>query len=201
MARTINPQRHLARRLAIIDAALTCFARSGYDRATTSDICAEAGIGSGTFFHYFPTKLDVLLALLRLGTDEIPAWFEEQRHSTDPLGVIEAFVLHSAAEMDDPRAPGLVRAVGAMMSNPDVAAALDRETAVTRDGLRPWVEQAIVRGQIRSDLPAATIVAWIQAVLDGYLGVLVADDAIARTQRQETLVDVVRRVLATEPSD
>lgn len=201
MARTINPQRHLARRLAIIDAALTCFARSGYDRATTSDICAEAGIGSGTFFHYFPTKLDVLLALLRLGTDEIPAWFEEQRHSTDPLGVIEAFVLRSAAEMDDPRAPGLVRAVGAMMSNPDVAAALDRETAVTRDGLLPWVEQAIVRGQIRSDLPAATLVAWIQAVLDGYLGVIVADDAIDRTQRQDTLVDVVRRVLATEPSD
>lgn len=201
MARTIDPQRHLARRLAIIDAALTCFARSGYERATTSDICAEAGIGSGTFFHYFPTKLDVLLALLRLGTDEIPAWFEEQRHSTDPLGVIESFVLRSAAEMDDPRAPGLVRAVGAMMSNPHVAAALDRETAVTRDGLRPWVEQAIVRGQIRSDLPAATLVAWIQAVLDGYLGVIVADDAIDRTQRRDTLVDVVRRVLAAEPSD
>lgn len=201
MARTIDPQRHLARRLAIIDAALTCFARSGYERATTSDICAEAGIGSGTFFHYFPTKLDVLLALLRLGTDEIPAWFEEQRHSTDPLGVIESFVLRSAAEMDDPRAPGLVRAVGAMMSNPHVAPALDRETAVTRDGLRPWVEQAIVRGQIRSDLPAATLVAWIQAVLDGYLGVIVADDAIDRTQRRDTLVDMVRRVLAAEPSD
>ena len=196
MARTVDPQRHQARRLAIIDAALTCFARSGYDRATTSDICAEAGIGSGTFFHYFPTKLDVLLGLLRLGTDEIPAWFDERAHSTDPLAVIEAFVLRSAAEMDDPRAPGLVRAVGAMMSHPDVAAALDHETTVTRENLGPWVERAIAQGQIRSDLPAATLVAWIQAILDGYLGVIVADGTVDPVQRRQTLVDVVRRLLA-----
>ena len=201
MARTVDPQRHQERRLAIIDAALTCFARSGYDHATTSDICAEAGIGSGTFFHYFPTKLDVLLGLLRLGTDEVPTWFEEQRDGADPLAVIEAFVLRSAAEMDDPRAPGLVRAVGAMMWHPDVTAALDQETAVTRGNLQPWVERAIDRGQIRSDLPAATLVAWIQAVLDGYLGVIVADDAVDPAQRRHTLVDVVRRLLAPDPTD
>ena len=42
MARTVDPVRYEARRLAIIDAALTCFARDGYDRATTAAICAQA---------------------------------------------------------------------------------------------------------------------------------------------------------------
>ena len=70
MARTVDPERHLARRLVIIDAALTCFAASGYAGTSTAAICREAGIGSGTFFHYFPTKQSLLLAILALGTEE-----------------------------------------------------------------------------------------------------------------------------------
>lgn len=62
--RTVDPARHAARRLGIIDAALTRFAADGYEATTTASICAEAGIGSGTFFHYFPTKADVLLGIL-----------------------------------------------------------------------------------------------------------------------------------------
>ena len=64
MARTVDPERHLARRLVIIDAALTCFAATGYAGTSTAAICREAGIGSGTFFHYFPTKQSLLLAIL-----------------------------------------------------------------------------------------------------------------------------------------
>ena len=48
MARTVDPERHEARRLVIIDAALTVFAERGYDGATTAEICRRAGIGSGT---------------------------------------------------------------------------------------------------------------------------------------------------------
>src|SRR5690625_1722177 len=70
VARTIDPERHRARRLHIIDAALTVFAERGYTGATTAAICREAGIGSGTFFHYFETKKSVLLAILELGIEE-----------------------------------------------------------------------------------------------------------------------------------
>ena len=38
MPRPIDPEKHRARRLVIIDAALTCFARSGYDGAKVADI-------------------------------------------------------------------------------------------------------------------------------------------------------------------
>ena len=45
MARTVDPAKHEARRLQIIDAALTWFATDGYERATTAAICRTAGIG------------------------------------------------------------------------------------------------------------------------------------------------------------
>ena len=84
MARTVDPVRHEARRLAIIDAALTCFAADGFDRTTTATICRTAGIGSGTFFHYFPTKLGVLLAIIELGTSDTAAWFEASGDAPSP---------------------------------------------------------------------------------------------------------------------
>jgi len=196
MARTVDPARHEARRLQIIDAALTCFARDGYDRATTAAICREAGIGSGTFFHYFPTKLAVLLAMLELGTAEEQEWFAAQAGRDDARGVLDDYVAHTAEEMADVRVAGLVRAVGAVMSEPEVTGALELDTAAIRAGLLPWVRAAMEAGDVRADLPPEQLVLWLQALLDGYLGVVVTEPGFDAARAAETLRDAVRRLLA-----
>ena len=196
MARTVDPVRHEARRLAIVDAALTCFADDGFDRATTAAICRTAGIGSGTFFHYFPTKLDVLLAILELGTAETAAWFAAQQGRTDPAGVLADYVVHAAAEFADPRVAGFVKAVGAVMNDVRVAAALARDEAATSDGLLPWVQAAQAGGAIRVDVPAPRLCAWVLVVLDGFLGRLAGDSGFTAADEQDMLVDTVRRLLA-----
>ncbi|WP_114423523.1 TetR/AcrR family transcriptional regulator [Nocardioides houyundeii] len=195
MARTVDPARHEARRLAIIDAALTCFARDGYDRATTAAICREVGIGSGTFFHYFPTKLEVLLAMLELGTREESHWFAAQAGRDDARAVLEDYVAHTAEEMADVRVAGLVRAVGAVMTQPEVAAALEHDTAAIRAGLLPWVRAAVAAGEVRTDLPPERLVLWLQALLDGYLGVVVTEPGFDAAAESATLLDAVRRLL------
>ena len=195
MARTVDPVRHEARRLAIIDAALTCFAADGFDRTTTATICRTAGIGSGTFFHYFPTKLGVLLAIIELGTDETAAWFEAQRGRRDPVGVLLDHVARAADEGADPRVGGFVRAVGAVMSDAKVAAALARDEAVLREGLLPWVEAAQRAGGIRDDLPAGRLTDWIMVLLDGFLG-RIAGEQFDPVAERDMLLDTARRLIA-----
>ena len=196
MARTIDPVRHEARRMAIIDAALTRLAADGVDGATTAAICRTAGIGSGTFFHYFPTKLDVLLAILELGTAETVAWFAAQQGRTDPGGVLADYVAHAADEFADPRIAGFVQAVGAVMNDDRVAAALARDDAALHDGLLPWIEAAQAAGEVRSDVPAARLCAWVLVVLDGFLGRLAGSSGFTAAGERDMLQDTVRRLLA-----
>lgn len=196
MARTVDPERHRARRLQIIDAALTCFAAHGYSGTTTAELCRVAGIGSGTFFHYFPTKQSLLLAILGLGTTETAEWFAGQDPSADPRAVVEAYVRHAAEEYADPRIGGFVRAVGAVMGEPEVEAALADDTRVLRDGLRPWLAAAREAGQVRSDLSADDLTDWVLVVLDGYLGRLATSDTFTAASQNATLTETVDRLLA-----
>lgn len=196
MARTVDPEKHLARRLVIIDAALTCFASTGYAGTSTAAICRQAGIGSGTFFHYFPTKQSLLLAILDHGTDETRAWFASRPADESPLAVVEAYLDHTATEMADPRMPGFVRAVGAVMGEPEVEAALALDTQVLQDGLEPWVARAQAAGQVRTDLSARDLTAWVLVVLDGFLGRLATDPGFTADAQTAVLRDAVRRLLA-----
>lgn len=53
-----------ARRNQILDAATTIFAEKGFHRATIKDIAKLAGIADGTIYTYFPSKTEILLAIL-----------------------------------------------------------------------------------------------------------------------------------------
>lgn len=196
MARTVNPAQHAARRLQIIDAALTCFAAHGYEGTTTAAICRTAGIGSGTFFHYFPAKADVLIAILELGTRGTREWFERQAGRDDGLAVVRDWVAHTADELTDERVPGFVRAVGAVLSQPAIAAALTADDASQREGLRPWIALARRQGTIRADLSERQAVAWVMVLVDGFVGRVATEPDFLAAAEKPVLLDAVDRLLA-----
>ncbi|MCL5274484.1 MAG: TetR/AcrR family transcriptional regulator [Chloroflexi bacterium] len=57
-------QRAVVTRDQLLTAAEDCFARSGYDAAGVAEICAAAGVSKGAFYHHFPTKQALFIALL-----------------------------------------------------------------------------------------------------------------------------------------
>lgn len=53
------------RRQQILAAAMTCFMRKGYHRATMDDIVVESGLSKGTLYWYFKSKKELFLALIQ----------------------------------------------------------------------------------------------------------------------------------------
>jgi AcrR family transcriptional regulator len=61
----MTQQRAEETRGRILDAAVRKFAIAGYDAASVDDICSEAGVSKGAFYHHFPTKQAIFLALMQ----------------------------------------------------------------------------------------------------------------------------------------
>jgi len=78
----------------LVFAAMTLFAEKGYGSTSVADILREAGANSGSLYHAFPTKQDLLLEVLRRYRDGIgpmllaPAW----EGVTDPIERIFALL-------------------------------------------------------------------------------------------------------------
>jgi AcrR family transcriptional regulator len=49
----------------ILEAAVRRFAVAGYEAASVDEICAEAGVSKGAFYHHFPSKQSLFLALMQ----------------------------------------------------------------------------------------------------------------------------------------
>lgn len=192
MPRTVDPARHRARRLQIIDAGLSVLAEHGYDGATTAMICKTAGIGSGTFFHYFPTKDSLVVAAVELGTEEIGEFFAQRADRTDHRQVLAEYAEHAVAELADPRAPDFIRVVGGLMRRPGIAAALAADDAVVRTNLTARARAAAEAGQIGTDLEPERLAAWIMVLLEGLAGRVAADASFDAARE----IPVFHRLLA-----
>jgi AcrR family transcriptional regulator len=59
---TRRAERMADTRRRLIETSLELFAREGFDRITTEEIAARAGVSSSTLFRYFPTKESLLFA-------------------------------------------------------------------------------------------------------------------------------------------
>lgn len=77
-------QRSEETRANILDAAVRRFAISGYEAASVDDICSEAGVSKGAFYHHFPSKQAVFLALLDGWLKTIDSGLEGFRQPTIP---------------------------------------------------------------------------------------------------------------------
>ncbi len=70
-----------ATRLRIIQAALDCFGRKGYNSTTMDEIAAESGTSKGTLYWHFESKDDLLASAFR--------WFFETNFRPEALTILE----------------------------------------------------------------------------------------------------------------
>lgn len=73
-------------------AALKLFSQNGYDATGVAEICAEAGVSKGAFYHHYPSKQAVFLALfqewLQSLKEQIGIYSEGQANVPDQIRAI-----------------------------------------------------------------------------------------------------------------
>jgi AcrR family transcriptional regulator len=136
-------------------------------------------VSSGTFFHYFPTKEALLLALL---TETDPP-----SHPQSLTGVIDDVL----AVASDPLLPAFAREVSALTDLPRVAEALTVEQQRRHRLIADAVESERRIGRIRS-IDTASLVLRVEIILDGFESLLVTRPELD----PDRLAEQVRTLLA-----
>lgn len=62
------------KKLAVINAAIKLFMEKGFDATSTASIAKEAGVATGTLFHYFKTKEELINSIYK---ETKAVWREE----------------------------------------------------------------------------------------------------------------------------
>jgi AcrR family transcriptional regulator len=164
-----DAQRNLER---VLDAATEVFAASGPD-ASVDEIAQRAGVGHATVFRRFPTKEDLMFAVVGRRIDEIHAVLAEELDADDPG---EAFFrsIRRVAELHM-SAPGLHECVLRCGHKPR-AAELDalgeklvlraQRVGAVRGDIKPGDVSTLLKSVLQS-APATHWRTYLEVVLDG----------------------------------
>ncbi|MFC7473906.1 TetR/AcrR family transcriptional regulator [Dankookia sp. GCM10030260] len=98
----IGQHKRLRTRTALVEAAMRVFARLGPDTPVIGDFIAEAGVARGTFYNYFKTKEELLIAVAAVIADRIQAETRMLRGLVDPADrvacTVRLFIRQAAAD-------------------------------------------------------------------------------------------------------
>jgi AcrR family transcriptional regulator len=193
MALRVDAQRNLER---VLDAATEMFAASGPD-VSVHEIAERAGVGHATVFRRFPTKDDLMLAVIERHVAEMRSLAEAALGSEDPGKAFFDFVWKVAAL--NMQAPGLHRCVVHCGEKPGAAELAElgekivrraQRAGAVRSDLKPQDVPVLIRGALLS-APPGQWRRYLDVILDG----LHAEPAAV--DRQVDAVD--RGILQQEP--
>jgi AcrR family transcriptional regulator len=102
-------RRETLRRIA--DVAMELFVASGFEATTLDEIAAAAGISRRTFFHYFKSKDDLLLAHVEGYADALKAAVLKQGSSAAPIDVVEDAMIELSTRLGSARTIAIVRVI------------------------------------------------------------------------------------------
>lgn len=88
---------------ALVDAALRLFSRQGIGATTIYEIAQEAGVSNGSFYNYFRTREDILVAgahrLAKYFTDQVSASYADVTDAAERVSIgSRRFMLKAASD-------------------------------------------------------------------------------------------------------
>jgi TetR/AcrR family transcriptional regulator, transcriptional repressor for nem operon len=160
-------------RTKLIDAAHMLVRRKGYAATSVDEICAEAGVSKGAFFHHFASKEALGVAAAQQWTARAAPLFELPPYTRleDPLERLLGHIDMRMAMIAGP-ADGFTCFVGTMVqetfaSSDALRVASEASITAYCEALSVDIQAAIDRHGISKSVTAMNLAWHIQAVLQG----------------------------------
>jgi AcrR family transcriptional regulator len=144
-----------ARRQGILDAALACFARSGFHETTVEDIARETDVSHGVIYRYFESKDDIIHAVARRDRTARSRRFEEAERGRSAVGAL-CRLLETAAELQpDARAAERRRLTAQVLAEGVLNARVNQAVRETWDDVLERMAEIVRRGQAQGEIDSA----------------------------------------------
>ena len=162
----------------ILNAAFNVIRTKGYSAASVDDLCAEAGVTKGAFFHHFETKEALGVAAANHWSLMTSGFFAEAPYHShdDPLERVLAYIAFRRDILQG-ELPEFTCLVGTMaqevhQSSPAIAAACDASISGHAATIEPYIAEAMEQrgldpGGAATGWSAASLALHTQAVLQG----------------------------------
>ena len=202
----LRERNRLARRDAIVEAAMTLFQHKGYEETTMEEIAAEAAISAPTLYRYFPKKTELLIALFWRGREEMSGALEEFHRKSVGMGAVEAVAgllyLNNSGVATQGKRKLWREALAALLRMHDTP---DDEFRIIKQYFEEHIERMLKRlrddGQIRKDAPLPAMMSVLYGIAsENYQRILANEFRSAADEKRamEEQVGLVMRGWVTE---
>ena len=182
-----HPERGNAR-TRLLEAARSVIRSKGFAATTVDDLCAEAGVTKGAFFHHFASKEALGVAAAHFWAETAAAFFEDAPYHDheNPLDRVLAYVEFRKSIIEG-RVAEFTCLAGTMAqevydSHPPIRDACAASIFGHAATLEPNIAAAMKARGVQADWTAASLARHTQAVLQGafILAKATGDRAVAR---------------------
>ena len=157
----------------LLDAALSLIREKGYSSTSVDELCAQAGVSKGAFFHHFKSKDALAVAAAKHWSEITGAFFETapyHKHS-DPLDRVLGYLDFRRAILKGDIAE-FTCLVGTMVqeiysTNPDIRDACEASISGHAAKVEADIAEAMKRYRIGAPWTAESLALHTQAVLQG----------------------------------
>lgn len=159
------------RRQAILDAAMEVFIGKGYQLATINDISAHCNLSVGALYRYFPTKGEIMLALVEERLGRTPATFARLTEKAgDPWERLVSCVnlFTSALGVRHPSTGRLLLVtLTEAVHDSEVRRGLHQRFGALREYLRTIIADGVAAGTFRPDADPDALATLLLLTADG----------------------------------
>lgn len=186
-------RKKLATRTALREAALRLTVRHGVERVTVEQIAAEADIAVRTFFNYFSTREEALVATLAAGAEALIAEFRARPGAESVLTALREAALR-VLRTGDLAGPERVQALRLIVRAPSLEPQRLAVFAAQERALAAAIAERVpaAAGARYPALCAATALTAMRLVLDEWLD----GGAVSRAALRESLDEVMAELAA-----